>query len=173
MEAENEHKKILRQRAELLARPVQRAEDIGRLETIEFLLAHERYAFESKYILEVYPLAELTPVPCTPDFVFGVVNWRGLIVTVIDLKQFFALPDKGLTDLNKIIIIQNADLTLGILADQILGIGFAREQQIKESLPTLAGIHADFIKGITEDRVVVLDAAGILSDQQLLVDEEH
>lgn len=50
----------------------------------------------SEYVREIYPLKEFTPIPCTPPFVLGIINVRGQILSVIDIKKFFDLPEKGL-----------------------------------------------------------------------------
>ena len=104
----DETKSILRARAEVLARPLvdDRAAD-EQIELVEFSLASETYAVESSFVREVYSLNDLTPLPCTPAFVLGIVNVRGEIVSVIDIKKFFDLPQKGLTDLHKAIILQS------------------------------------------------------------------
>jgi len=81
---------ILRDRAQVLARPPEQAAAADTLfELLEFRLAQERYAVETRYVREVYPLKDLTPLPCTPPFVLGVVNVRGHILPVLDLKKFF------------------------------------------------------------------------------------
>ena len=118
---EEEKKEILHARARALAREPKKKEEIEKsIEVVEFLLAYERYGIESRFVREVYPLRELTPLPCTPAFVLGIINVRGQILSVIDIKKFFDLPEKGLTDLNKVIIVHGGGLDLGILADLIL-----------------------------------------------------
>ncbi len=98
-------KKILKERAGALARePKDRAAAGEFVEVVEFLLSYERYGIESSYVREIYPMKELTPLPCTPPFVLGIINVRGEIVAVIDNKKFFELPEKGHTDLNKLVI---------------------------------------------------------------------
>ena len=113
-----EKKRILKSRAKDLARKTKnqmQAEES--IQVTEFMLAYEKYAVESSYVREVYPLSDLTPVPCTPAFVLGIINVRGRILSIIDIKKFFELPEKGLTDLNKIIIVQDDRMEFGILAD--------------------------------------------------------
>jgi len=96
-----EKRAILKKRAQVLARAPKREDEAGEcLEVVEFLLAYEQYGIESSYIREVYPLKDLTPLPCTPPFVLGIINVRGQILSVIDLKKIFDLPQKGLTELN-------------------------------------------------------------------------
>lgn len=98
---------ILRARAKALAQPPKDEPEADTLlDVLEFRLAEERYAVEIRHVSEVHPLKELTPLPGTPAFVLGVVNVRGRILPVVDLKKFFELPDEGLTDLHRIILVE-------------------------------------------------------------------
>ena len=128
-----EKNRILKARAIVLAQePKNEAAAEEYLEVVEFLLAYEKYCIESSYVREIYPLKEFTPLPCTPPFVLGIVNVRGQILSVIDIKKFFDLPEKGLTDLNKVIIVHNDGMELGILADSILGVRSITIKEIQE-----------------------------------------
>lgn len=168
-----EKKRILKNRAKSLARQPEKEEDPGKqLQVVEFLLAHERYAIETAYIREAYPLKELTPLPGTPPFVLGIINVRGQILSLIDLKKFFELPEKGITDLNKVMIIHADEMEFGILADAIIGVRPVPFNELQPSLPTLTGIRADYLKGVTKERIVVLDAKRILSDKKIVVHED-
>jgi purine-binding chemotaxis protein CheW len=102
----------------------------------------------------------------------GVVNVRGQIVAVIDIKEFFNLPTNILTDLNKVIILGGGETRLAILADQVLGVREVDTSALQPSLPTLGGVGAEYLKGITNERLMVLDAHRILSDERIVVDEE-
>lgn len=171
--APEQQRKILKARAKALARePESEKKAEGYLQVVEFSLAYERYAVESAYVREVYPLKEFTPVPCTPPFVFGMVNVRGRILSVIDIKKFFDLPEKGLGDLNKIIIMRKDEMEFGILADSIAGTQSIPFSDIQPSLPTLTGIRAKYLKGVTKERLVILDAEKILSAEKIVVYEE-
>jgi purine-binding chemotaxis protein CheW len=173
MPTPEEERRILRARAQALAREPERGEVArGALEVMEFLLAYERYAVESSYVREVYPLKELTPLPCVAPFVLGIVNIRGQILSIINLKRFFDLPEKGLTDLNKLVIVHDAHMAFGILADAILGVRSIPLKDIQPSLPTLTGIRDAYLKGVTGERLVLLDAGKLLADQKLIVLEE-
>lgn len=168
-----EIKRILDARAKALAvEPPITQIDEDKIEVVEFLLAHERYGLQTEYIREIYPLRDLTPLPGTPSFVMGVLNVRGQIVSIVDLKKFFELPEKGLTDLNKIVIIQSNDMEFGILADEIVGVRTILLSELQTSLLTLTEIRAEYLKGVTQDRLVVLDAEKILSDKKIVVDDE-
>ncbi len=164
-------RQILRARAQALARrPAHAPVAETWIEVLEFSLAQERYAVETRYAREVYPLKDLTPVPGTPPFVLGIVNVRGHILSVLDLKKFFDLPEPGLTDLHRIIIVRGHEL--GLLADAIVGVRSLPLESLQFSLPTLTGIRSDYLKGVTADRLVVLDLARILADPKIIVHEE-
>jgi purine-binding chemotaxis protein CheW len=171
--AAEEIKRTLKSRAKALAREAPENEGSGNsIQAVTFLLAFENYAIDSNCVREVYPLKELVPLPGTPPFVLGVTSVRGQILSVIDLKKFFELPDKGLTDLNKVIVVRADVMEFGILADAILGTRSIPLAEIQPSLATLTGIRSDYLRGVTKDRLVVLDAARIVSDQRIIVREE-
>jgi purine-binding chemotaxis protein CheW len=164
---------ILKARARDLAREVQagaRAEE--QWEVVEFLLASERYAIESTAVREVYPLRALTPLPCTPAFVLGIVNVRGQILAVLDLRRLFDLPIQGLTELNKVVILRAGGVEVGILADVIVGVQTVPLAQIQPSLSTLSGIRKEFLKGVTAGGLVILDADKIVACDSILVHED-
>lgn len=163
--------KILKERAKTLAREEKGETKREEIEVVEFLLAYERYAFETKCVREVVPLKELTPLPGTPPFVLGITNVRGQIISVVDIKNFFDLPGKGLTDLNKIILLHSEKMEFGVLADVIPGVRKLFVDELQPALPTLTGIRDEYLKGVTKERVVVLDAEKLLSDNKIVVNE--
>jgi purine-binding chemotaxis protein CheW len=91
---------------------------------------------------------------------------------VIDIKKFFDLPEHGITDLHKVIIVHHEKMELGILADLIVGVRTVSLNALQPSLPTLVGIREEYLKGVTAERLVVLDVARILTDQRIIVQEE-
>lgn len=168
-----EAKAVLRERASVLARePGEGPAANEHLEVVDFLLAHERYAVETRFVREVYPLRELTPVPGTPPFVLGLVNVRGRILAVVDVKRFFDLPEKGLTDLNKVILLHTDGVEFGLLADAVLGVRRVALSDLQPGLPTLTGIREEYLRGIARDRTVVLDGMKLLTDPSLVVQPE-
>ncbi len=168
-----EKKKILKARAKAIAQESKLTQQpIEHLQLMEFILAYEKYCIELNFISEVYPLKEITPLPCTPNFVLGIINVRGKICSVIDIKKFFNLPEKGLTDLNKVIIVHSEDMELGILADAIVGVQTIALKDIQPPLSTLTGVHAEYLKGITKERSVILDIKKILFDEKIIVQEQ-
>lgn len=173
MKDKREISRILKERAKLLAREPEKEEmSAEAIEILEFVLAHERYGVETSFVREVCPLKALTPLPHTPPFVLGITNVRGEIVSIIDVKKFFDLPERGLTDLNNVIIVRNEQMEFGILADVISGVRSIALKDIQPSLPTLTGIRQEYLKGVTAERLVVLDAGKLLSDKNIIVHEE-
>ena len=168
-----EKKQILKARALVLARESKKLETAEEsIEIVEFLLASETYGIESSYVREAYPMRDLTPLPCTPPFVYGIINVRGRIISVINIKKSFDLPEKGLTDLNKVIIVQNDSMEVGILADALLSVRTIPFQTIQPTLPTLTGIRAEYLRGITPERLIIFDIENFLSDKNIVVHEE-
>ena len=161
---------VLDARARELARPIsRRASANGHLDVVGFQLAHERYAIESRFVAEVFPFTDITPLPGTPAFVVGIVNFRGSVLSVIDLKFFFQLPMKGLNDRNRAIVLRSANMEFGVLVDAMHGTRRIVQENLQEALPTLSGIREKYLKGVTPDGVVVLDGGKLLSDDALVV----
>lgn len=169
---EEETLRILKDRARALAREPQQREQPGHyLTVLEFQLAHERYAVDSSFVREVCPLKELTPLPSTPAFILGIVNVRGQIISVVNLKVFFELPERGLTDFNKIILLSDGAMEFGLLVDAVVAMHRVSLQDIQPPLPTMTGFREQYLQGVTAQRLVILAAAKILADPKLVVRE--
>jgi purine-binding chemotaxis protein CheW len=164
---------VLRNRARALARSVERADDAQAfLAVLEFRLGGERYAIETRYVVEVLPLQMLTPLPCTPPFIAGLVNVRGRIVTVLDLKKFFGLPGSGLTDSHRVIHVESHGIDLGLLADTGVALQRIGLAALHPPPPVAGGRRAHYLRGVTGDPVMVLDMGRILADPGIIVHEE-
>lgn len=136
---------------------------------VEFLLSPERYAFEEKFASEVFFLKEITSIPGTPSFVMGVINLRGRIVSVINLKSLFNLKERGLTELNKVIILKNDKMEFGIVADSIIGNKSLYLSTLSQPPITLDHIGAEYISGVTRDGLILLNAIQLLSSKQIII----
>jgi purine-binding chemotaxis protein CheW len=169
----SEKRAILRERARILAQePLQVVHAEDNLELLAFRLSSEVYAVESQYVREVYPLKDFTHLPGTPPFVLGIINMRGQIFSIVDLKKFFDLPKKGLGQLNKLIILHDEKMEFAILADDILGIQSIPLSAIQPAPPTVSGIGAQYLRGITDERIIILDTGKILGDGNIIVHQE-
>lgn len=164
--------KILRERAKALAQKPLDKTTKNDLVILEFTLAGEQYGIEAAFIREVYPLRELVPLPGTPAFVLGITNVRGQIMSVIDLKKLFDLPEKGLTELDKIIIVRNNEIELCIRADTVLGVYYVSSDELQPTLQALTDIRGKYLKGISKERLIVLDMMKLLKDKEIIVNQE-
>ena len=138
----------------------------------KFLLSPEIYGIEASWIREVLPLKSLTPIPGTPPFIMGVVNVRGQIISVLNLKRFFNLPEKGISELNKIIIIRDEKLEFAILVDAVYGMQEIHPEEIQSSPVTLNGTGAEYITGVTRDGLILLDGYKILNSSVIVINEK-
>jgi purine-binding chemotaxis protein CheW len=165
-------KAILKARARELAKEQEEKIDEQKfLEIIRFRMASETYGVESAFVREMYPLKDFTPLPGVPPFVLGIVNIRGQILSVVDLKKFFNLPERGLGDLNNVIILRDDRMEFGILADVILGVVHFSLDAIQALPLTVSEIGAEYLRGVTSDRVIILDAEKILGDKRIIVND--
>jgi purine-binding chemotaxis protein CheW len=162
--------KILKDRARELAKETSSGSNLETtIAVVEFQIAHETYAIELNRIRIIHPFKTMTFIPGTPDFIRGVINLRGEIISVVDLKVFFDLPDQGFTNLSQVIILSSDKMEFGILADAVLGVAEISKNDIQPSLPTLTGIRADYLKGVTGNGIVVLDVEKLLKDEKMSI----
>lgn len=166
-------KKILKERAKALAKEIVNVEEnTEKLEVLSFSIGSEQYGIESLFVNKVHLLRDLTPLPGVAAFIIGIINVRGKIAPVIDIKKFFDLPDKAITPLNKVIIIEAEEAFFGILADEVTGISHIPTHEIQASLPTLTGIRAEYLKGVTINQLVILDPIKLALDKKILIDDK-
>ncbi|KDE56136.1 chemotaxis protein CheW [Methanoculleus sp. MH98A] len=161
---------ILAERARAFARP---EEETGGetpfSELLTFRLADREYAIKTQYIREVFIMHEITPVPGVPDFIAGICAVRGEIISVVDLRALFSIPKHGLTDLNRVIVLSDGTVTFGILADYITDIYIRPTDQFSPVEPETTPIKQRYLLGVTDESVLVLDAAAILGDPAMVV----
>ncbi len=163
---------ILRERAKALsAEAAEAPAGAAPLGVLVFLLSDETYAIELPFVREVFPLRAFTTLPCTPPFVLGLANVRGRILSIIDLRKFFELPEKGATEQNRLVVLQRGDMELNILAEAVLGVSAIRPDELQATLPTLTGVRETYFKGVTAGRLVLLDGERLLSGGNLVVNE--
>ena len=162
---------ILEKRAQALAR----ATEVETGETMQFVvfsLANETYGIPTGYVKEVQPLRDVSPVPCTPDFVVGVINIRGSIYSVVDIRQFLGVQKQEVTDLTKVILVDAAGLEVGVLADDVSGSMSIAMAEIKPSLATQATVKEEYIQGVTKDMLIILNLDTLMRDERVVIHEE-
>src|SRR5712691_7239305 len=165
--------RILRERAQALARPLGEARIYTEgLELLVFSLTGERYGIEMVHVLEVIPLRELTPVPCTPAFVLGVVNHRGRILSVLDFRRLFDLTGQGVTEGSRVVAVAAGGMVFGIFTESVAGVVRVAAHEVAPTPATLTGDRKAFILGVTGDMVAVLDLEALSRDSRIQVHEE-
>lgn len=157
------------ERARQWAIPEPAAETETPLEVLAFELCGETYAVEARYVVEARPLQGYTAIPSLPEFVPGIVNVRGRVVSVLDLRRLFALPQRGLSDLNHLVVLRNAEMEFGLLTDRLLGVEPLWPRDLVAELANLDGVRRAYLLGISNRQWVVLDAEKLLGDPQLRI----
>jgi purine-binding chemotaxis protein CheW len=163
---------ILRRRARALAVRRDTASPRPTLDVLRFRLGAERYAIEARHAIEVHALRQLAPVPCCPPHIVGVVNARGRMLPVVDLRRFFELREGGLADLHRVIHVQSGGLELGILADMGLDTFELDPRELHPPPATLGGARGEYVLGVTAEPLILLDVERIARDPRMSVDEE-
>ena len=164
--AENVRTRILRTRAQALAKPHGNAAAAGSiLEVLEFNLGRERFAIETSAIMEVRPLKEMTPIPCAPSYLLGLVSLRSRILPVFALSSILKSETPAAQESNPwILFFEREDLCFGFLIDGIAGVRPVEVKSIQK--PQIDDRHrsSSFVKGLTEDGLLILDAETILKN---------
>jgi len=165
---------LLKARAKVLARiPETPVSAQAGMDVIVFTLAMERFGIETIHVREVLSAVAITPVPCTPRYMAGVINVRGDIIAVFDLKIFFEFPvSRSPTVTGEVIIVEVGDSVFGVLADSAEGVFFVPLADLKGTLPLFVGRYEESLKGVTAEHLIVLDMPRILVEQKLWIHEE-
>ena len=167
-QGENE---ILRMRALSLAkREDVDAADEPQMTVVEFRLDDETYALEAQYVSEVFTLRELTPVPGTPPFVIGIVNVRGEIISINDLRQLLGLRPAETSQLRKVVVLQDDHMRFGIAVDSLDGACRIPVRELQPPPTITTGTQREYVKGVTTDNIFVLGGDRLLQDHTLRVD---
>jgi len=162
---------ILQRRARELARPAARIQEgERRLSLLEFRLGPEAYAIEARHVREVVPTNYLAPLPGVPPFVLGIVSVRGLIWSVMDLRLFFNIPRRGISDHPRAILVEAGGLRWGILADSRLRMLYV--DSLRPPPEVTERIPRNVVRGTTEDLAVVLDLDVLARDPRMIVQED-
>ncbi|CUB04387.1 chemotaxis protein CheW [Marinomonas fungiae] len=130
------------------------------LQYLTFKLLDETYGINVMQIKEVLRYSEIAPVPGAQSYVLGIVNLRGNVVTVIDTRVRFSLPECTITDDTRIIIIEHDGEQIGMLVDAVQEVFYLYQGEIEQS-PSVGNDEAlMFIQGVyqkDEELVILLD----------------
>ncbi len=165
--------RILRARARALAKPLEAAPTPAeRLELLVFRLAGERYGIEMARVLEVLPLRDLVPVPGTPAFVLGVVNHRGRILPVLELRRLFDLAGQEVAEGSRVVAVEAGGMTFGVFAEAVIGTVTVGANEVAPPPVILTADRQAFLRGVTGEMVAMLDLEALARDPRITVNDE-
>lgn len=165
-------KAVMDERARALARVPPRPPGAAEVLKVAILtLSHERYAIETHHVRRVVRLEDLTPIPGAPDFLIGVINLRGEILDVFDLRCLFGLAVGEVTDQSRVVVLGDERDEFGVLADATHEVTTLRIEEVHEPPGSLAGIGRNYLRGVTAETLIVLDGAALLQDARFTIDQ--
>ncbi|SMC65624.1 chemotaxis protein CheW [Sporomusa malonica] len=128
------------------------------IQLVVFKLGREEYGVSILQVQEIKRMTEITRVPHSPDYIKGVMNLRGSVLPVIDLKKRLNLPQQDYTDDTRIIIIKVEDITIGMIVDAVSEVTTIDQNNIEPPQAVVGGIAADYLSGVgkMEDRLLIL-----------------
>lgn len=139
------------------------------IQWVTFRLEDETYGIEVMSVQEVLRVAEITPVPGAPDYVLGIINLRGNVVTVLDTRKRFGLPPKSTDDSSRIVIIEAGDQVVGMLVDSVAEVVYLKASEI-ESSPNVGNDESSrFIQGVHSqdgELLILVDVNKLLTDEE-------
>lgn len=172
-EAAEERRRVLRERARILARPAEEACDEHHvIPILEFVLGDERYAIDATAVREVCRVKAITPVPSTREHVAGVMAVRGRIVAVVDLSALVSAPACEFGEDTMGVVLHADDMEFAVLADSVVGLSTVSDSSLQVDVSALSGARRTYLLGVTENRVAVLDAQRLLGDDTLIATQQ-
>lgn len=139
------------------------------MQFVVFKLNNEEYAIEINSVEGILKYEEITNIPQTDEFILGVINLRGKVIPIYNVKRKFYGESSSITDDTRIIIIHNSDILIGIIVDSVLEVLKIPEENIEltdsifseESNKTITGI------GKVEDRLLmIIDIKSLLTETE-------
>ncbi|MDF2530733.1 MAG: chemotaxis protein CheW [Clostridia bacterium] len=143
---------------------------MAELQLVVFKLDKEEYGVDIMQVQEISPYQKLTKVPNSPDFVDGIVNLRGDVIPVVSLKKKFRLIESEVTELTRLIVINNGNRRTGFVVDDASEVITISDKDIEEAPPMIVGADRKYIQGVGKlDKRILI----ILNLHKLLTEEEE
>jgi purine-binding chemotaxis protein CheW len=166
---------VWHRRAVELAEAPDRDREAGEMLTLVVLrLGDDRYGVPITAVREILRVGRVTPVSTAPAFVHGVINLRGVVVAVLDLRVFFGIEPGPTGENARIVVAEGGGLSVGVLVEQVEEIIDVPAAQVKPPLPSAKGIAEDYVAGIATldgQMVVLIDLEKVLRNPRIIVDE--
>ena len=136
-----------------------------------FYLGDTLYGYDIDLVQEVNDQLNLTKVPLSPDYVLGIMNLRGQIITVIDQQKKIGLNPSRITPKSKILIMKSGSEFIGLLADRIAEVVSCNQKDIAKPPSNINGIQGKLFKGVVHTKknelLALLDIDAVLEDDQV------
>lgn len=128
------------------------------VQLVVFKLGREEYGVSILQVQEIKRMTDITRVPHSPEYIKGVINLRGSVLPVIDLKKRLNLPPMEYTDDTRIIIVKVEDVIIGMIVDAVSEVTTIDQMSIEPPQTVVGGIAADYLNGVgkMEDRLLIL-----------------
>ncbi|AIF69310.1 hypothetical protein PAP_04495 [Palaeococcus pacificus DY20341] len=142
------------------------------MEVVTFNLGEEEFCLEISHVREIKEMMPITRVPNVPDFIAGVINLRGQITALINLKRKLGLEDEIPLEKKKIIIAEVKDEVVGLIVDSVSDVLTLSEEEIEQTPKTLSSrVDTKFIKGIAkiddgERLIIILDLNKLFEEDE-------
>ena len=139
------------------------------LQWVTFKLQEETYGINVMQVQEVLRYTEIAPVPGSPEYVLGIINLRGNVVTVIDTRSRFGLEPAEVTDNSRIVIIEAEKQVIGILVDSVAEVVYLKSSEIDTAPNVGTEESARFIQGVSNregELLILVDLNKLLSDEE-------
>ena len=140
------------------------------LQLVTFSIGSEEFGVDILKVIEIIRTMEITKVPKAPAFVEGVINLRGLVIPIIDLRRRFGLAEKAGDSDTRIIVIEINGMSVGFVVDSVSEGLRIPANTVEPAPPVVAGVDSDYISGVgkLEDRLLILlDLDKLLSADDL------
>ena len=139
------------------------------LQWVTFQLENETYGINVMQVQEVLRYTEIAPVPGAPEYVLGIINLRGNVVTVIDTRSRFGLPSGDVSENSRIVIIEAEKQVIGIMVDSVAEVVYLRSSEIDAAPAVGTEESAKFIQGVSNrdgQLLILVDLNKLLSDEE-------
>lgn len=144
-------------------------EDTQKDKFLIFKIGNESYGIEIKYVIEIIGMQDITPVPELPEYVNGIINLRGKIIPVMDVRTRFKMPKIEYDDRTCIIVVDVEEISIGLIVDIVSEVITIEEENIVVP-PENTRKYNSYIKGIgkLESEVrLILDCTRLLNDDEM------
>jgi purine-binding chemotaxis protein CheW len=145
-------------------------EDGKSFQVVSFRLGGEEYGVDIMIVQEIILLGRITQVPEVPDHVLGVINLRGTVIPIINLRSRFGMPEQSTTDETRIVVINIAGRTVGMVVDGVNEVLRLSRDDISTTPQSLNEGGREYVQGLArlEDRLLILlDMSRLLQSRDL------